>query len=142
MGTRILDGYERSQGWTQVLNPGWILDRIRQNSTTKLRAIQVCLMIIDILLIEFAFWAAYNVRFEGITSALFDIGGAQDIEFYHTTMYMLAPLWIVLFYISVFVQLHVVFVTRQDKQRLWNFNKHYKGACKAIQAKQKTCKDV
>jgi exopolysaccharide biosynthesis polyprenyl glycosylphosphotransferase len=99
VGTRILNTPTPSQSSSPFLNFGVLLQRIRQNTNSKMRAVRLGVMAADLCLVALAFWTAYNLRFENLTSSLFDPGGIGDFQFYRQTVFFLIPLWIVLFWL-------------------------------------------
>ena len=120
MGTRLLNTYIEAQPQTLLLNPELILHRVRQNSNTKFRAVQFALMLADVPVLALAFWAAYNARFEGVTSALFDPQGTSGQEFYQSTMYLLIPLWLVFFHFFKAYHSAILFSGHQEFTRVAN----------------------
>ncbi|MBZ0288264.1 MAG: sugar transferase [Anaerolineae bacterium] len=77
--------------------PGSMIESIRRNSNTKLRAVRIGLVIADALMIALSFWIAYKVRFDAPTSIFFDSTGAPESPFYSTTVFIMIPLWLLLF---------------------------------------------
>jgi exopolysaccharide biosynthesis polyprenyl glycosylphosphotransferase len=96
MGIQVLDNL-RVRGQHPSRRPNGMLDAIRQNSNTKLRTIRIGLMVCDLVMVALAFWIAYNIRFLAPTSTLFDSKGAIESPFYTSTVYILIPLWFLLF---------------------------------------------
>ncbi len=96
MGTRSLNS--NAQGSAQPVAVTWniINQRLRKNTQTKFRVVLAVLVVLDLIMLGLAFWMAYNVRFAEITAPLFD-PGSSDIDFYRYTVYMLIPIWLVLF---------------------------------------------
>jgi len=74
-----------------------LMTAIRQNSHTKLRTVQVALVLIDALVIGLVFWLSYNIRFATIMVGIFDPKGAPDTPFYSFYVFLLIPLWVLLF---------------------------------------------
>jgi exopolysaccharide biosynthesis polyprenyl glycosylphosphotransferase len=114
MGTRILNTPIQSQQQSPLLNPGALLQRIRYNSTSKMRAIRLGIVLVDLLLVALAFWAAYNLRFQGLTSSLFDPSGIGDIVFYQQTVFFLIPLWVILFQLFKAYDTAILFSGHQE----------------------------
>jgi exopolysaccharide biosynthesis polyprenyl glycosylphosphotransferase len=99
MGTRILDTHLPSQTQSPFLSLGAMLQRIRHNTNSKMRAVRLGVVGIDLFLVALAFWTAYNLRFENLTSTLFDPRGLGDILFYQQTVFFLIPMWVILFWL-------------------------------------------
>jgi exopolysaccharide biosynthesis polyprenyl glycosylphosphotransferase len=114
LGTRLLDSSVKSQLHSPFLNPGRLLQRIRHNSTAKMRAVRVGVAVVDLLLIGLAFMVAYNLRFQGLTSSLFDPEGMADVRFYQQTVFFLIPLWIVLFWLFRAYDTAILFSGHQE----------------------------
>jgi len=96
MGTQVLDEMKIDRHYLSSRS-GRIIDSIRQNSNTKLRTVRIGLMVADVLMIGLAFWIAYNVRFLAPTRGFFDPRGSINSSFYTSTVYILIPLWLLLF---------------------------------------------
>jgi exopolysaccharide biosynthesis polyprenyl glycosylphosphotransferase len=94
MSARVIRQDEKAQSGRLSRD---LLDSLRQNHNTKLRAVRIVLVITDILTVGAAFWLAYNIRFGNATVRLFDPFGTQDNPFYSLSVYALIPLWILLF---------------------------------------------
>lgn len=120
MGTYILNTHLQSpHSQSASLGPRALLQRIRQNMQTKIRVVQAALLISDFLLVGLAFWAAYNVRFEGATAGLFDVGSA-DSTFYQSTMFFLIPLWLILFRFFRAYDSAILFSGHQEYTNIFN----------------------
>ena len=120
MGTRILDTNMGSRSNVLPFNPGHLMYRVRQNSSSKLRMVQASLVVIDMLMVALAFWAAYNMRFEGFTAVLFDAEGISDVEFYQQTVFFLVPLWLGLFLIFKAYDRSILFSGHQEYTSIFN----------------------
>lgn len=96
MGTKAIDNANLEDSFLSPQSAGMI-DSIRQNSNTKLRAVRVGLIAADALMIALSFWIAYNVRFIASTAAFFDLRGTTSSHFYSDVVYILIPLWLILF---------------------------------------------
>lgn len=106
----------RSFGWS----PGELIQVARQNSSTKLRLIQMALMIADGLMVGLAFWIAYHARFYGLTAQFFDPAGTKNIEFYSRYVFFLIPLWIVLFLVFKLYDSSILFSGHQEYTNIFN----------------------
>ena len=60
------------------------------------RLFKICLVIIDILAVGFAFWLAYFVRFK-LSISIFRLDVNPYIDFYQTLSFFLILIWLVLF---------------------------------------------
>jgi exopolysaccharide biosynthesis polyprenyl glycosylphosphotransferase len=76
-----------------MFSTGDILNTIRRNNNTKLQAVRLAIFLTDVLVVAFAFFLAYEIRFELPTSAYFDPVGQANPTF----VYLLIPLWLGLF---------------------------------------------
>lgn len=97
MGTQVIGNVNKADSSYVTLNPAEVISSIRQNSTTKLKAVRIALLIGDGLAIGFAFWLAYTLRFSESTAAVFDPQAARDSEFYTSITYILIPIWLIVF---------------------------------------------
>ena len=80
MGTKAIDNANLEDVFLSPQSTSMI-DSIRQNSNTKLRAVRVGLIAADALMIALSFWIAYNVRFIASTAAFFDLRGTTASHF-------------------------------------------------------------
>ncbi len=94
--TQVIDN--TSGGGVITLSPTDVLNSIRRNSSTKLRAVRIGLLAADALMIALAFLIAYNIRFSDLTAGVFDPQGSADSSYYSGVVYILIPVWIALFY--------------------------------------------
>ncbi len=72
---------------------------IRRNIHTKLRVVQFALLGLDVAALILAFELAFNIRFIGPTTNLFDANAFQNPGFYLQFMLILVPVWIALFFV-------------------------------------------
>lgn len=95
MSTRSLDANTRA---SQTLGMSWseLQRRARRNTQSKFRVVILGLVITDMVMVGLAFWAAFNLRFAEVTAPLFDVG-ASDSSFYQYYVFLLIPLWLLLF---------------------------------------------
>jgi exopolysaccharide biosynthesis polyprenyl glycosylphosphotransferase len=120
MGTRLIDTRPPQHTPTHFLDSWPVFQRVRQSSLSKLRAIQGVLLVLDGLMLGLAFWLAYNVRFEGVTSALFDARGIGDLAFYQLTVFLLIPVWLVLFRVFHAYDAAIIFSGHQEYTNIFN----------------------
>lgn len=117
MGIRILEGNLPSEA--AVRNRSTLMQRVRQNTTSKFNFVRLSLVVLDVLMVSLAFWTAYNIRFVATTNILFDIGDSVD-EFYQVTVFFLIPLWILLFYIFKTYDPAILFSGHQEYNNVFN----------------------
>ena len=72
---------------------------LRRNIHTKLRVVQFALLGLDVIALVLAFELAFNIRFIGPTTSLFDPTAFQNPSFYLQFMLILVPVWIALFFV-------------------------------------------
>jgi exopolysaccharide biosynthesis polyprenyl glycosylphosphotransferase len=96
MSTRVIP--TKPEAGSVTLNPADVINSIRRNSHTKLRAIRIGLLAADTFVIGMAFMLAYSIRFGDLTAGVFDPQGFSDRVYYSGFAYLLIPIWIVLFY--------------------------------------------
>jgi hypothetical protein len=120
MGTRTIESKPGVQPRTFSFKPGQILNLARQNSATKYRFIQLCLLIADFLMVCLTFWLAYKVRFSGMTSQFFAPDAANDVAFYTTYVFLLIPLWLLLFKMFKLYDPAVLFAGPQEYMFVFN----------------------
>lgn len=96
MGTQVIDN-AKLEGSYLSQKSGSMIESIRRNSSTKLRAVRIGLLAADALMIALSFWVAYKFRFDAPTSIFFDATGTPESPFYSTTVFIMIPLWLILF---------------------------------------------
>jgi exopolysaccharide biosynthesis polyprenyl glycosylphosphotransferase len=99
--------------------PADLITSIRKDSRTKLRAFIVLLAVCDFLMVGAAFLIAYNLRFILPTAEWFDPTGT-DITFYSTIVYVLIPIWLILFYLFHLYDPAVLFGGHQEYTSAFN----------------------
>ncbi|HEX2905213.1 MAG TPA: hypothetical protein VHO69_00025, partial [Phototrophicaceae bacterium] len=118
MGTGLIE--PNIQTNYTALNPGDLINAIRQNSSTKMRAVRVSLVILDFLSIGLAFLLAYNLRFITPTASFFDQTGVNDSAFYSQFVYVLIPLWLILFALFRLYDPTILFGGHQEYMNVFN----------------------
>jgi exopolysaccharide biosynthesis polyprenyl glycosylphosphotransferase len=120
MGTRAVNP---NPGYV-TLNAADLLKSIRQNSTTKLRAVRISLVLADFVLIVLSFTLAFSLRFTGPTSTLFDPTQAETIgtpgQLYASFVYILIPLWLLLFATFRLYDPSILFGGHQEYTNIFN----------------------
>jgi len=120
MGIRILDTQVQQQNSrASTFSLAGIFHRARQDSRTKMRVVQLGVMVIDFLMVGLAFWAAYNVRFQGAAAALFN-EGYSEAAFYQSTVFLLIPVWLFLFYAFRAYDPAILFSGHQEYTNIFN----------------------
>lgn len=102
------------------LKPSEIITLLRQNTHRKARFVQIVLILADFLALVAAFWLAYNFRFLLPTSTLFDQTAFINAEFYTRIVYLLIPVWLVLFHIFHLYDSTVLFNGHQEYTNIFN----------------------
>lgn len=97
MGTQVIGNANKNDSGYVTLNPSDVIGSIRQNSNTKLRAVRISLLLGDAIMIGFAFWLAYTLRFAASTAVIFDQEAARNSDFYSVAIYILIPIWLIVF---------------------------------------------
>jgi len=95
MGTYAAN--QDSHSGAPLPSPGGLFDWIRQSNRTKFRTLSLILITLDSLMIAGSFVLAYVLRFSEETATLFDPTGVSFSSFYSTYMYLLIPVWILIF---------------------------------------------
>lgn len=103
-----------------TLNPNDLLNSIRRNSNTKLRALRFGLVLTDALMIGLAFFLAYQLRFSLPSSALFDPQAFNNLSYYLRFAAILIPVWLVVFFIFRMYDQTVLFGGLQEYANAFN----------------------
>jgi exopolysaccharide biosynthesis polyprenyl glycosylphosphotransferase len=120
MDIRIANTTFRRQQSPFRLRPTEILSLARQNSASKMRVVQAGLVLVDGLVLGMAFLLAYQLRFYGVTAQFFAPDGWQDEAFYRTTVFLLIPVWLVLFRLFKLYDPAILFSGHQEYTNLFN----------------------
>lgn len=120
MGTRTIGS--RVDTGIITLNPNDLLNSIRRNSTTKLRAIRAALLVSDSLMVLLAFLLAYQLRFSEIPflKTLFDNKGYESQVYYVYFAMLLVPLWLLVFFFFRMYDQTVLFGGLQEYANAFN----------------------
>jgi exopolysaccharide biosynthesis polyprenyl glycosylphosphotransferase len=118
MGTQVIDS--KVDTGTITLNPADVINSIRRNSNTKLRAVRIGLLLADIVVIGITVLIAYNIRFGEVTSGVFDPAGFADSTYYSGFAYILIPIWVGLFYMFHMYDPAVLFGGLQEYANAFN----------------------
>jgi exopolysaccharide biosynthesis polyprenyl glycosylphosphotransferase len=118
MSIRIMN--TKADAGSVTLYPTDVINSIRRNSATKLRAIRLGLLAADIVMISLAFLVAYSIRFSDVTAGAFDPAGQPNGGFYSEFAYILIPVWIVLFYLFRMYDPVVLFGGLQEYANAFN----------------------
>jgi|FLYN01.1.fsa_nt_gi exopolysaccharide biosynthesis polyprenyl glycosylphosphotransferase len=97
-----------------------VLGAMQRHSDAKLRLARVVLMMLDAGTVGLAFLLAYHIRFLSIFAGIFDPRGATDAPFYSLYVYLLIPLWIVLFAMFRLYDPSVLFGGLQEYMSVFN----------------------
>ncbi len=110
----------KSDASAATLNPADVLNSIRKNSNTKLRAVRIGLLAADTFIIGFTFMIAYSIRFGDLTTGVFDPQGFSDRIYYSGFAYLLIPVWLAIFYIFRMYDPAVIFGGLQEYANAFN----------------------
>jgi exopolysaccharide biosynthesis polyprenyl glycosylphosphotransferase len=119
MSTRTINKTS-SQPRSFAYNPFNLISLARQTSLTKFRAVQVCLVIADAFMVALAFWIAYQARFSSVTAQFFDATGEQNEAFYSGYVFLLIPLWLLLFVAFKLYDRSILFSGHQEYTHIFN----------------------
>lgn len=119
MGTQTIEP-KMEAGTYSVLRPLDFISALRQNSHTKLRVVQISLVMADFLTIGAAFLIAYNIRFIAPTEGFFDQTAFTSTVFYSRFVYILIPTWIALFAVFRLYDPTVLFGGHQEYMLVFN----------------------
>lgn len=95
MGSQAIDSANLENAYLSQRS-GSVIDSIRRNSNTKLRAVRIGLVAADALMIALSFWIAYQVRFDPRLQ-IFDPTGAKESSFYSSTVFIMIPILLIVF---------------------------------------------
>jgi exopolysaccharide biosynthesis polyprenyl glycosylphosphotransferase len=118
MSTRTFEPGTRNN--TFKLNPLEVVSLLRQNTHRKSRLVLAGLVVADFMMLVVTFWAAYNVRFLLPTSNLFDQNAFVNEIFYTQMVYLLIPLWLLLFRIFHLYDPTILFSGHQEYTNIFN----------------------
>lgn len=93
---------------------------IRRNIHTKFRVVQILLVGLDVFALIAAFELAFNIRFTGPTTSLFDPTAVQNPNFYLEFMLLLVPIWILLFFIFRLYDQSILFGGLREYANIFN----------------------
>lgn len=117
MGTRILGPAVVKQ--TRRLDLERLVRSARQSTNSKFRIVLIGLMILDTVMVGLAFNFAYEIRFSQFAAWMFQEGW-QDSVFYTTYIFLLIPLWPVLFRIFKLYDPAAIFSGHQEYTNIFN----------------------
>ncbi|MBZ0278027.1 MAG: sugar transferase [Anaerolineae bacterium] len=108
------------QGGVLSLNPAELIESLRKSSRAKFKAARISLVVADTLAIGLAFVSAYIIRFTGETSSLFDPTGVSNVIFYSTYIYILIPVWLLIFSLFRLYDPAILFSGHQEYMNVFN----------------------
>jgi len=120
MGTRIIDSKSGGRSRSFFSSPSEMLTRARQTTENKLRLVRMSLVVLDFFMVGLAFWVAYQVRFYGVTAQFFDAAATSDQIFYQFYVFLLIPLWVLLFWLFKLYDSAILFSGHQEYTFIFN----------------------
>ena len=120
MGTRIIDQKYRRQQSAFSFSPNKLVNFARQNTANKFRTVQIGLVLADSLMLGLALWVAYKLRFDAVTTIFFAADGAQDVAFYRFSVFLIIPVWLLLFRLFKMYDTSILFHGHQEYTNLFN----------------------
>lgn len=113
MGTRV-------QNPPVAISPAEMLNLARQNTQTKFNLVRISLISLDVLIIAISFWLAEVTRFSEGFLRFFDQSAQPNDLFYQQNVYLLIPMWIILFSIFRLYDPLVLFGGHQEYMNVFN----------------------
>ncbi|MCB9453841.1 MAG: sugar transferase [Anaerolineaceae bacterium] len=101
-------------------NLGEIIEAMHETSRAKFRTARLSLVVADALMLGLGFVLAYMIRFTGETATFFDPLGVANVVFYSTYIYVLIPVWLLIFNMLRLYDTSVLFSGHQEYMLVFN----------------------